>query len=132
MSAFPHISLDQWRALVTVVDEGGYARAAAKMHKTQSAVSYAVQKMESVLGVKVFKVEGRKAVLTPTGELLYRRARYLLEEAGGLEEAAKKLSSGWEPEIRIAVEVLFPTYLLLRCLDALGKEAPHTHIEVLD
>src|SRR3954469_24442984 len=99
MSAYPHITLDQWRALVTVVDEGGYAKAAAKMHKTQSAVSYGIQKMEAVLGVKVFEVEGRKAVLTKTGELLYRRARYLLDEAGGLEEAAKKLSAGWEAEI---------------------------------
>jgi DNA-binding transcriptional LysR family regulator len=132
MSAIPHITLEQWRALVTVVDAGGYAQAAAKMHKTQSAVSYAVQKMESVLGVKVFRVEGRKAVLTPTGELLYRRARYLLEEAGGLEKAAKKLSAGWEAEIRIVMEVIFPNFLLLRCLDLLGKESPHTHIEVVE
>jgi DNA-binding transcriptional LysR family regulator len=132
MSAVPHLTLEQWRALVMVVDAGGYAQAAAKMHKTQSAVSYAVQKMESVLGVKVFKVEGRKAVLTPTGELLYRRARYLLDEAGGLEEAAKKLSAGWEAEVRIVMEVIFPTFLLLRCLDLLGNESPHTRIEVVE
>ena len=65
-----HITLEQWRTLVSVVDDGGYAQAAARLHKTQSAVTYAVQKMESLLGVKVFKVEGRKAVLTPTGQLL--------------------------------------------------------------
>src|SRR4051812_36682292 len=131
MSSAAHITLDQWRALVSVVDSGGYAQAAARMHKTQSAVSYAIQKMESVLGVKVFKVEGRKAALTPTGELLYRRASYLLDEAGGLEQAAKKLSAGWEAQIRIVVEVLFPTFILLRSLDLLGKESPHTRIEAI-
>jgi len=109
MSAVPHITLEQWRALTAVVDAGGYAQAAEVMHKTQSSVSYAVQKLESVLGVKVFKVEGRKAVLTPTGELLYRRARYLLDEAGGLEQAAKKLSAGWEAEIRLVADLAFPT-----------------------
>lgn len=132
MSTNPHISLEQWRALLAVVDAGGYAQAAAFMHKTQSAVSYAVQKMESVLGVKVFEVKGRKAVLTPTGELLYRRARYLLDEAGNLEQAAKKLSAGWEAELRIVVEVIFPTFVLLKSLDLLGGESPHTRIEVVE
>ncbi|MGH8727607.1 MAG: LysR family transcriptional regulator [Burkholderiales bacterium] len=132
MSNSPRIALEQWRALIAVVEAGGYARAAEALHKTQSSVSYSVQKLESVLGVKVFKLEGRKAALTPTGQLLYRRARYLMEEAGGLEQAAKKLSAGWEAEIRIAVEVLFPTWLLLRCLDRLGTESPHTRIEVIE
>jgi DNA-binding transcriptional LysR family regulator len=132
MSALTHITLEQWRALSAVVDGGGYARAADVMHKTQSSVSYAVQKLESVLGVKVFKVEGRKAVLTPTGELLYRRARYLLDEAGALEQAAKKLSAGWEAEIRVVVEAIFPTFVLLRCLDLLGDESQHTRIEAIE
>lgn len=132
MSTAPHITLEQWRALTAVVDAGGYAQAAEVMHKTQSSVSYAVQKLESVLGIKAFKVEGRKAVLTPTGELLYRRARYLLDEAGGLERAAKKLSAGWEAEMRVVMEAIFPTFILLRCLDILGKESPHTRIEVIE
>ena len=132
MSNVPHITLEQWRALLEVVDAGGYAQAAARMHKTQSAVSYGVQKMESLLGVKVFKVEGRKAVLTPTGQLLYRRARYLVDEAGSLEQAAKKLSAGWEVEIRIVVEVLFPNFILLKCLDMLGEESPDTRVEVVE
>src|SRR5207253_806575 len=99
--AASRISLDQWRALLAVVDEGAYAKAAKALHKSQSSVTYAVQKLESLLGVKAFKIQGRKANLTPTGELLYRRARYLLDEAAGLEQAAKKLSAGWEAELAI-------------------------------
>src|SRR2546421_5842084 len=91
----PRISLDQWRALLAVVDEGSYAKAAEALHKSQSTVTYAVQQLESQLGVKAFKIEGRKATLTPTGQLLYKRARYLLDEAGALEQSSKRLSAGW-------------------------------------
>ncbi|MGH9046755.1 MAG: helix-turn-helix domain-containing protein, partial [Acidimicrobiales bacterium] len=35
----PIITLDQWRALVAVVDGGGYARGAELLHKTQSTVT---------------------------------------------------------------------------------------------
>jgi DNA-binding transcriptional LysR family regulator len=82
--------------------------------------------------VKAFEIHGRKAVLTPTGQLLYRRARALLDEAGGLEKAARSLSAGWEPEIHLAVEVLFPTWLILDCLDRFGTEAPDTRIELIE
>ncbi len=126
----PRITLDQWRALLAVVDQGGYARAAKALHKSQSSVTYAVQQLESQLGVKAFRIAGRKASLTPTGELLYRRARFLIDEAAGLEQAAKRLSAGWEAEIRLAVEVIFPTWLVLECLGRLGKESPHTRIEL--
>ncbi len=128
----PRITLDQWRALVAVVESGGYARGAAALHKSQSSVTYAVQQVESQLGVKAFRIEGRKAALTPTGELLYRRARFLLDEAAALEQSSKRLSAGWEAEVRLAVEHIFPTWLLLECLDRLGNESPHTRIEVIE
>jgi DNA-binding transcriptional LysR family regulator len=126
------ISLDQWKALVSVVDSGGYAKAGEALHKSQSSVTYAVQKLQSQLGVKAFEVKGRKAVLTPTGEFLYRRARALLAEAAATERAARRLSAGWEAEIGIAVEIAFPGWLLLDCLARFGEESPHTRIEVIE
>ena len=102
------------------------------LHKTQSTVTYAVQKLESLLGVKVFEVVGRKARLTPTGEVLYRRAKALLDEAGSLEGAAATLAAGWEPELRLAVDIVFPTWLLLRCFARFGDEHPQTRIELYE
>ena len=102
----PRITLEQWRAFTTVVDAGSYAKAAEALHKSQSSVTYAVQQMESLLGVQAFRIEGRKATLTSTGELLYRRARYLLDEASALEQASQRLSAGWEAEVRIAMEII--------------------------
>lgn len=126
------VTLEQWKALISVVDSGGYEKAAEDLKKSQSSVTYAVQKLQSQLGVKAFEVKGRKAVLTPTGEFLYRRAKVLVEEAANTERAAKRLSAGWEAEIGIAVEAAFPVWLLLQCLDAFGKESPHTRIEVIE
>src|SRR5918993_3821278 len=98
----PKISIDQWTTLVSVVDSGGYAKAAELLHKSQSTLTYAIQQMEKLLAVKLFEIRGRKAVLTPTGELLYRRGKALVDEAARLEHPAGELAQGWEPEIRLA------------------------------
>jgi DNA-binding transcriptional LysR family regulator len=89
-------------------------------------------KLESLLGVKVFELRGRKAVLTPTGELLYRRGKTLTEEAARLEHAAAELAKGWEPQIRVAVDIVFPTWLLLKCFADFARERPETHLELYE
>jgi len=124
------ISLEHWNALVSVVESGGYGKAAERVHKSQSTLTYAVQKIERLLGVKVFELKGRKAALTPTGEVLYRRGKALLEEAARVEHAAGELAKGWEAEVRLAVDIVFPTWLLLQCLSAFGAERPETRVEL--
>jgi DNA-binding transcriptional LysR family regulator len=132
MSALPKISLEQWRTLVAVVEAGGYAQAAEGLHKSQSTLTYAVQKLERLLGVKVFEIMGRKAVLTSAGQVLYRRGKTLLEQATRLERAAASLSAGWEPELRLAVEVIFPAWLMLDCCARFAEEHPETRIELIE
>jgi len=128
----PKITLDQWAALVAVVEEGGYAAASRRLHRTQSTVTYTIQKLEELLGLKVFEIQGRRSVLTATGEVLYRRGKSLLDEAARLERSAGALARGWEPEIRLAVEVVFPTWLLLRVLQEFGDEHPDIRIELIE
>ncbi len=132
MTQAPRVSLEQWRTLVAVVDAGGHAQAAEQLHKSQSSVTHAMQQLQALLDVKAFEIRGRKAVLTPTGQMLYQRARSIVEEAAGLERSAKRLSAGWEAEISIAAEVIFPTWRLLEALGKFGEESPHTHIEVFE
>lgn len=131
-SKSPRISLEQWRCLAAVVEAGGYAQAAERLHKSQSSVTYAVQKLQGALKVRAFEIQGRKAVLTPVGNMLYRRARALLDDAGELERAAHKASAGWEAEIGLAAEVLFPTWLMFDCLSRFGAESPQTRIEWIE
>ena len=132
MADAPRITLEQWRALQAVVEAGGYAQAAESLHKSQSTITYAVQKIESLLDVKLFEIHGRKAALTEAGQVLYRRARTLLEEATLLERGAAAMSEQWKPELRLAVEIIFPTWLLLECLEEFARERPETRIEVFE
>ena len=129
----PHVTLEQWRALMAVVDAGGYAQAAGALHKSQSAVTYAVQKLESQLGVKAFEIQGRKAVLTPTGQLLYRRARALLDEAGGAGAGgAGAFGRAGRRRSASRSKSCFRPGCCCECLDRFGAESPHTRIEVVE
>ncbi len=120
--SYPRVSLEQWRALQAVVDQGGFAQAAQHLHRSQSAVSYAVQRLQDNLGVQVMRLDGRRAVLTDAGEVVLRRARQLLRDAHALENLAHELGTGWEAEIRLVVDAAFPTEILMSALQAF---APH-------
>lgn len=126
------ISLQQWQTLAAVVEHGGYAQAAEAMDKSQSAVSYAIQKLEDNLGIRVFRLQGRRAVLTSSGEILHQRARLLLEHALSLEDTAHQLSIGWPPRLRLAVDALFPSWMLLDALSQFSQRSPLTRIEILE
>lgn len=124
------VSLEQWQAFVMVVEAGGYSLAAERLRKSQSSVSYAVQKLEAALGVSVFEIEGRRAVLTERGQVFYRRAKQLLEEACLLEKMAEQLSEGWEPKITLAMDTIFPEWLMLEVLQEFTAISPLTRIEL--
>ncbi len=128
----PRIALEQWRALVAVVEAGGYAQAAERLHKTQSTVSYAVQKIEEMLDLELFERVGRRAVLTPAGEVMYRRAKNLVERAEAVERSAAALGEDWDPELRLAAEIVFPTWLLLGSMARFGEERPQTRIQLYE
>lgn len=128
----PRVALEQWRAFIAVVDAGGYVPAAEALHKTQSSVSYAVHKIEHLLDVTLFEKRGRKAVLTPAGQVLYRRARHVVGQAEALERGAEALGPDWEPELRLAVEIVFPTWALLLSLERFGREHPQTRVQLYE
>lgn len=128
----PRIALDQWCAFIAVVETGGYAQAAEQVHKTQSSVSYAVQKIEQMLDIKLFEKQGRRAVLTPAGEVLYRRAKNVVERAEAMEQGAADLREGWDAELRLAVEIVYPTWVLLSSLRRFSEERPQTRIQLYE
>lgn len=114
----PRVTLDQWRTLQAVVDHGGFAQAAEALHRSQSSISYTVARMQEQLGVPLLRIDGRKAVLTEAGEVLLRRSRQLVKQAGQLEELAHHTEQGWEPEVRLVVDAAYPTARIVRSLSA--------------
>lgn len=126
------VTLEQWLALLAVVDAGGYAKAAEQLGKSQSAVSYAVQRLETGLNIRVFRLEGRRAVLTEPGEALCRHARKLVEQARQTEELARQFGQGYDAHISLAMDTIFPREWMLDILAGYADEHPHTRIELLE
>lgn len=114
----PRITLDQWKTLQAVIDHGGYAQAAQALHCSQSSVSYNIARMQEQLAMPLLRIEGRKAVLTPTGEVLLRRSRQLTADAAQLEHLAQQILEGWEAEVRLVVDAAYPSQKIVQALQA--------------
>lgn len=112
----PRITLDQWKILQAVIDHGGYAQAANALHCSQSSVSYNIARMQEQLAMPLLRIEGRKAVLTETGEILLRRSRQLTADASQLEALAQQIQEGWEAEVRLVVDVAYPSQKIVQAL----------------
>ncbi|MBN2887093.1 MAG: LysR family transcriptional regulator [Chromatiaceae bacterium] len=119
----PRTSLDEWAALLAVVDCGGFAQAAQALHKSQSSVSYQVTKLQEQLDVPLLRIRGRKAELTEVGRSLLQRARWLLREAAAIERQAADHRRGWEREIVLLMDALCPETLALDALHRFEQSA---------
>lgn len=72
------LSLEALRSFVAICELGSFRRAAARVHKSPSAVSLQIAKLEDGLGVTLFHRDARRVALTEHGETLLGRARRLL------------------------------------------------------
>ena len=128
----PKISLDQWAALRAVVEEGSFAKAADKLNKSQSSISYSLGLLNQQLPVPALQLHGRRAELTAAGQVFYRQACQLLDKALALEEGASRLAQGWEAEVTIALDALVPIQPVLEACCLLAKENPTTRVRLLE
>lgn len=125
-------SLEQWATLAAVIDEGGFAQAAHALNRSQSAVSYAVARLQESLGIALLEAHGRRSVLTRSGQTLLARARALLKDLNTLELLARGLKQGWEAELRLVVDAAFPRDRLLGIIAELQLTCPTTQIQLAD
>ncbi len=130
--ALARTSLEQWTVLAAVIDHGGFAQAATALHRSQSAVSYAIARLQEALDVPLLAIEGRKAVLTPHGHVLLKRARVLTRDMETLEALARTLKEGWEPELRIVADAAFPRERLMNIVAELQMLCPNTQMQLSD
>lgn len=72
------------RAFVEVVRQGGFSSAAQVIHATQSTISKAVRQLEDEIGEPLLDRIGHHAIMTPAGEIVYRRAVALLADRDDL------------------------------------------------
>lgn len=118
------ISLDQVQVLVAVVDQGSFSAAARALNRPQSAITYAVQKLEGRVGVTLFDRSAYRPVLTEAGRALLPRARRVAEEMGAFHAQVRGIAGGLEAELALVVDALFPMQRVLEALHAFSQHFP--------
>jgi len=98
------ITLEALSVIDTIARRGSFAAAAAELGKVPSALTYTIRRLEEELDVLLFDRRGRRARLTPAGRELLEQGRALLRAADDLACRVREVASGWEVELRIAVD----------------------------
>ena len=113
---------DLLRAFVYIAEDGSFSRAAARVGRTQSAVSMQVQRLETALGIRLFdRGRGGQVTLTPQGTMLLERARELLRLNDQI------WTSFNTPQIQGRVRLGTPDDYALRYLPQVLKSFADTH-----
>jgi DNA-binding transcriptional LysR family regulator len=120
------VSLDQLRTFIAAADEGSFSAAGRRLRRAQSVVSQTLANLEGQLAVKLFDRSGHLPVLTDQGRALLADARAVAGDVDLLKARAKSLAGGLEPELSLAVDVMFPDATLTHAVAAFQKEFPAT------
>ena len=123
-------TLDQLQAFVAVADTGSFSAAGRELHRVQSAISYTVGQLELALDAPLFDRSGRRPQLTEAGERLLAEARVVLTQADALAACAEGLRQGDESQLRLMVDALFPSNVLMDALARLSKAFPYTLVRL--
>ena len=125
------LSLDALLTVDTIARRGSFSGAAKELFRVPSTISYTVTKLEEDLGVQLFERFGPRVALTPAGEELLREGRYLLKAAGDLESRVRRVASGWETELTIAIDSMLAPSGLLDELRAFYAVADQTRVRIV-
>ncbi len=125
------LSLDALQILDAIDRRGSFAAAGKALHKVPSTISYTVSKLEEDLGVQLFDRVGPRAHLTPAGDALLEEGRHLLRAARELEMRVRRVASGWEAELTVAVDSMFVPALLAEDVRAFTAVAEQTRMRLI-
>ena len=118
------LTLDQMRVLVTVAETGSFSAAARNLGRVQSAISQAVNGLETALGVPLFDRSGKVPRLSDAGRVLLGDARAIILSAETMKARAGSIAHEIEAELKLAVDPVFPNEVLIDSLRALNEVFP--------
>jgi DNA-binding transcriptional LysR family regulator len=87
-----------------IARNGSFAAAARELGKVPSALTYSVRQLEDALDVLLFDRSSRQARLTAAGEELLAEGRRLLAQLDAVANRVKRVASGWESQLTVAVD----------------------------
>jgi|SRR5271165_1603232 len=116
------LDTDQLRSFLAIVDSGSFTKAAERVHKTQSAVSMHIRRLEEQLGCALFVKQGRGAKLTAEGESLIDYARRIIQvEAGAVAALSRK---GLRGSVRLGIPDDYAETFLAEVLARFNRRHP--------
>ncbi|MDE0925732.1 MAG: LysR substrate-binding domain-containing protein [Methylophilaceae bacterium] len=110
------LSIESLEVIDAISRKGSFAAAAESLFRVPSALTYTVRKLEEDLGLSLFDRSGHRAILTKAGEELIKEGRPLLEAVQVLESRVKRVATGIETDITIAISDLFSNTAILQAL----------------
>lgn len=123
------MDLYQLETFLAVVEERGFSRAAARMRRTQPAVSHTIRKLEDEIGEPLFERASRDGTLTASGKLLRGYSERLLRLRGETVTALAELRSLDRGRLSIAANE-YTCLWLLPVLDTFRHEYPPIAVTV--
>lgn len=123
-----NIPTDLLRSFVTVVDLGGFTKAAHTLGRTQPAVSLQIRRLEDLLQTKLIQTSGRQFRLTDDGVALGPYARQMLRlNDDMIAYFSDSALAGW---IRVGVPTDFSHSFLLEAISEFAARHPDVRIEI--
>jgi DNA-binding transcriptional LysR family regulator len=123
---------DALAMLQTVASTGSFAAAARALDLVPSALSYRVRQIEDALDVLLFDRSARQARVTEAGRELLREGARLLGEIDAVANRVKRIATGWESMLTIAVDSVIARDPLLDLAGAFYALDPPTRLKLRD
>ena len=101
------------------------------LYRATSAISYSIKTLEDALGVPIFDRSGHRAVLTAGGELVLTEARRVIEQARKLERIGEELQAGYEPEVSLVLDGIFPLPPVMDAMLNFNRQGLPTRIRLV-
>jgi DNA-binding transcriptional LysR family regulator len=124
------LSLDQFQVFVAVVEAGSFSAAARRLNRAQSAITYAVQKLEEQVGAELFDRSAYRPTLSEAGRILLPQARRILDDVGHFRASARQITRGLETELRILVAAAIPILLFTPALADFREAFPTVQLRL--
>ena len=120
----------QLLAFKTIVETGGFTKAARQLHLTQSALSHQIKTLETQLQTQVFHRVGKRVTLTQAGEVLLRYATPILRQLLEARQSLAELSAPGHGRLRISSASYSCYHILPHVLREFRSMYPHVEILV--
>ena len=121
---------DLIRLVDTIHRSGSMAAAARELGVVPSALSYRIRQVEDALDVLLFDRSSRQAKLTVAGQELLREGNRLLLELDAIANRVKRVATGWEPQLTLAVDSVISRTTVLELCEAFFALAPPTRLKI--